>query len=106
MTSRSYASTRRGREVAVRVALGAKPHEVRRLVVSAGLRPAAAGVVLGLGAAFGVGRLPQLLLEGSPTDRATITFAGAVLVGAAFVASWLPARRAALMSRAEVLPEQ
>ena len=100
----SYAMTRRRREVAVRMALGAKPGEVRRLVVGSGLRLAAVGVVVGLAAAAVGGRvLGALLFEVSPTDPATIAGVGVVLLGAAFLASWIPARRATLVSPAEVL---
>ncbi|MFL5580640.1 MAG: ADOP family duplicated permease [Gemmatimonadaceae bacterium] len=100
----SYAMTRRRRELAVRMALGARPHEVRRLVVGSGLKLAGAGLLVGLAAALAGGRvLHALLFEVSPTDPATLLGVGAVLVAAALLASWIPARRATAVSPAEVL---
>ncbi|HYE91654.1 MAG TPA: FtsX-like permease family protein, partial [Terriglobales bacterium] len=100
----SYAMTRRRRELAVRMALGARPGEVRRLVVRSGLQLAGVGVVVGLAAALAGGRaLRALLFEVSPTDPITVAAVGVVLVGAALLASWIPARRATTVSPAEVL---
>jgi predicted permease len=100
----SYAITRRRREMAVRLVLGAPPRSVGRLVVGAGLRLAAAGVAAGLIAAVAGARvLGTLLYELSPTDPLTLAAVGATLLGAAAAASWLPARRAARVSSAEVL---
>jgi ABC-type antimicrobial peptide transport system permease subunit len=100
----SYAMTRRRRELAVRMALGARPGGVRRLVVGSGLRLAAAGVAVGLVAAVMGGRvLTALLYEVSPTDPTTLVAVGATLLLAAAAASWLPARRATTVSPAEVL---
>ncbi|MFL5580641.1 MAG: ADOP family duplicated permease [Gemmatimonadaceae bacterium] len=100
----SYAMTRRRRELAVRMALGARPGAVSRLVVGSGLRLAAGGVAAGLlAAALGSRLLTALLYEVSPTDPLTILAVGAVLLGAATMASWLPARRATRVSPAEVL---
>jgi predicted permease len=100
----SYAITRRRREMAVRMALGAPPRSVRRLVMRSGLRLAAAGVAAGLVAAVvGARVLTALLYEMSPADPTTLAAVGATLLGAAAVASWLPARRATQVASAEVL---
>jgi predicted permease len=100
----SYAMTRRRRELAVRMALGAAPRQVSRLVVGSGLRLALAGVAAGLGVAVLGGRvLTALLYEVSPTDPATLAAVGATLFAAAALASWLPARRATAVSPSEVL---
>ena len=100
----SYAMTRRRREIAVRMALGAQPRMVRALAIGAGFRLAAAGVAVGLVLALVGGRaLRVLLFEVSPFDPATIAVTGVVLLGAALMASWLPARRATTVSPAEVL---
>ena len=100
----SYAMTRRRRELAVRMALGARPREVSWLVIGSGLRLAGAGVAVGLVVAAVGGRvLTALLYDVSPTDPATIAAVGAALLVAAAVASWLPARRATTVSPAEVL---
>ena len=91
----SYAVRRRTREIGIRVALGGQPRHVLWLVVGQGLRLAMAGLTLGVLAALAATRLTTRLLYGV---RATdpFTFAGVViLLGAvAFLASWLPARRA------------
>ncbi len=100
----SYAITRRRREMAVRLVLGAPPRSVGRLVVGAGLRLALAGVAVGLlVAAAGARVLGTLLYELSPTDPLTLATVGATLLAAAAAASWLPARRATRVSSAEVL---
>jgi predicted lysophospholipase L1 biosynthesis ABC-type transport system permease subunit len=100
----SYATTRRRRELAVRMALGARPGAVRGLVLGSGLRLAAVGIAVGLLAAVVGGRvLTALLYEVSPTDPATLLAVGVTLVGAAAAASWVPARRATRVSPAEVL---
>ena len=100
----SYAMTRRRRELAVRMALGARPGEVTRLVMGSGLRLAAAGVAVGLvAAAMGSRVLSALLYEVNPNDPATLLAVGLTLLGAAAAASWLPAWRATTVSPAEVL---
>jgi predicted permease len=100
----AYAMTRRRREMAVRMALGARPQAVRRLAMLSGLRLALGGVVVGLVLALAGGRaLRALLFEVSPSDPVTLAAVGAVLLGAALVASWVPARRAMGVSPAEVL---
>jgi putative ABC transport system permease protein len=100
----SYAMTRRRRELAVRMALGARPGQVSRLVIGSGLQLAAGGVVVGLAVAvLGARVLTALLYEVSPTDPATLVAVGATLLGAAAAASWIPAWRATRVSAAEVL---
>jgi predicted permease len=100
----SYTIARRRREMAVRMALGAQPRSLRRLVVGSGLRLAGAGVAAGLVAAVaGARALASLLYELSPGDPATLAGVGATLLAAAAAASWLPARRATRVSAAEVL---
>src|SRR5688572_6988101 len=86
----------RRREIGVRLALGASPGVVVRMLLSEGARVAAVGVVVGLAGAYALTRVLQSLLYGISTTDAS-TFAGAALfVGAvAVAATWLPARRAA-----------
>ena len=81
----SYAMTRRRRELVVRMALGARPGEVRRLVIGLGLRLAAVGVAVGLAAAVPGGR--ALYYGVSPADPATLAAVAAALLGAATAAS-------------------
>ncbi|MGE5144830.1 MAG: ABC transporter permease [Acidobacteriota bacterium] len=92
----SYAVSRRTREIGVRMALGASPAEVRRLVIGQGARVALAGGLAGLGAALVLTRWMAGVLYGvRPSDPPTYVAVAAALVGVALVASWLPARRAA-----------
>ena len=100
----SYAMARRRREMAVRMAMGATPRAVRLLALGAGVRLGVVGVAVGLGLALVGSRvLRSLLFEVSTTDPVTIGAVGGVLLAAALLASWLPARRATTVSPAEVL---
>jgi putative ABC transport system permease protein len=86
----------RRREIGVRLALGASPRTVVRMLLGEGARVTAVGVVLGLGGAFALTRVLQSLLYGiSSTDP--VTFAGTAMfvAGVAMAATWMPARRAA-----------
>ena len=92
----SYGVTQRTREIGVRVALGAGRRQVVGLVVRRAMRLAGIGLVLGLAAAFGAGRLVSSQLIGvSPSDPLTFVAIGLLLAAVAFIASWIPARRAA-----------
>jgi len=94
-------------ELGVRIALGATARDVRRLVLGEGLRLAIGGAVAGLGLAWAATRLLRgLLFETEPLDPTTLAGAAALLLGAALLATYLPARRAAkvdpvVMLRAE-----
>ena len=91
----SIAVSRRTREIGVRMALGASPAEVLRLVIGQGARVALAGGAVGLAAALVLTRWMAGVLYGvRPTDPLTYAAVAAALVGIALVASWLPARRA------------
>ena len=92
----SYLVSQRTREIGVRLALGAEPQRVARLVVMDGMRIAIAGVVLGAVGAMLTTRLAAGLLYGvSPRDPVTLSAVVAVLLTVAAVANYLPARRAA-----------
>lgn len=100
----SYTVTQRRREIAIRLALGARQRDVRRQFVRAGVTLAAAGIVLGLGAATGVARLLGTLLYGvEPFDPLTYVAVALVLIAVALLASYLPARRASRVDPAEAL---
>src|SRR5207302_11010612 len=91
-----YAVAERTREIGVRIALGATPGEVLRLIVLQGMRLPVAGILLGLGAASGLTRVMAHLLFGvAPTDPVTFAAVAGGLVAASLVACVLPARRAA-----------
>jgi len=91
----AHAVKRRTREIGIRMALGARPADVLRLVVGQGMRLAVLGLVVGVVAALAATRLMADLLFGvKATDP--LTYAGSVVVlgAVAFAASWIPARRA------------
>jgi putative ABC transport system permease protein len=91
----SYVVAARTNEIGVRIALGAGRADVLRLVAGEGLALAAAGALLGFGAAFALSRsLGALLFETAPGDPGTYVGTAAVVLGAALLAGVLPARRA------------
>jgi putative ABC transport system permease protein len=92
----SYLAAQRTREIGIRLALGATPGDVQRIVLAEGVGAAAAGVVAGAFATMAVGRVLTTHLYGvSPADPLTFAAVAAVLLGVAAVASVVPARRAA-----------
>jgi len=91
----SYMVTQRSREIGIRLALGAQPSGVRRLVVMEGMTLALTGTLLGLGSAYVLSKsMGALLFSVTPTDPLTFVVVPAGLTLVAFVASYLPARRA------------
>jgi len=92
----SYSVAQRTPELGVRVALGARPGDVSRLVVRDGLRLAGGGIAVGALAAAGAGAaIARLLFDTGPFDPVTYVVGAAVLAGASLLACWIPARRAA-----------
>jgi predicted permease len=103
----AYAVSRRRREIGIRLALGARAVEIRRLFVQRGLIVVGAGVAIGLVGAAGVTRLMQSLLFGiRPLDPIAFTAMTLVLVTVAVLASYLPARRAATVDPVQTLREE
>jgi putative ABC transport system permease protein len=91
----SYSVSRRVQEIGIRMALGAAPLDVLRMVIGQGLLPVALGVVLGVFASIGLTRLVASQLYGvTPTDPATFVGAMGLLLAVALLACWIPARRA------------
>jgi putative ABC transport system permease protein len=100
----SFAVRQRRRELGVRVALGAEPRALLRLVVGSGMRYAAVGTAIGLGLSVLEGRwLAALLFGVGALDPATTLGAVALLLLAALAACWGPGMRAARVSPVEVL---
>jgi putative ABC transport system permease protein len=92
----SYTVARRTQEIGVRMALGARPGDLIRMVIGDGSRVVLVGVVFGVAAAVAVGRLVTTLLAGvSASDPVTLVSVGVVLVAVSLAASYVPARRAA-----------
>jgi predicted permease len=102
----SYAASRRRREIAVRMALGAEAPGVVRMVVGRALRLAAIGLLTGAALSLWASRFVGSLLFGlEPRDATTLLVAAATLAGTCLLASWLPARRASRIDPARVLRE-
>jgi putative ABC transport system permease protein len=98
------AVNQRTREIGVRMALGAEGKDVVRMVMRRTLAMSAAGIAAGAGACFYFTRFIESLLFGvKPTDAVAFLLAGAVLLGVALLAGYLPARRASRIDPAAVL---
>ena len=93
--SLSFHFARRRREIGVRVALGASPRDIMRLVFKQALRWVAAGLVFGAGGAWMMSNaMRRALDDASSLDGPGIALSAAVVIVAALLAAWLPARRA------------
>jgi predicted permease len=100
----SYSVARRAREIGIRVALGAPRRTVSALFLRRGAKLAIAGVVIGLVLSAGSTRLLKRMLFGiEATDALTFAGVAALLCAVALLASWIPARRAALVDPIRVL---
>jgi putative ABC transport system permease protein len=100
----AYGVARRVPEIGVRMALGATGAGVVGLIIRDGWRQIAVGIAAGLAAAFAARETMASLLFGiAPTDPATLGAVAAVLMGVAFIAMYLPARRAARLDAAQAL---
>jgi putative ABC transport system permease protein len=100
----SYSVSQRRREIGIRMALGAREQQVSGMFVRHGLALAAIGIACGLAAAFGLTRLiSSLLFAVSAADPWTYAVVSIGLVGAAVLASYIPARRATTVNPVETL---
>jgi predicted permease len=94
----AYTVVQRRREIALRMALGASPRQVAKAMVMESVVLAVAGGTIGLAGAAASSRFARTLLFGvAPQDPVTLAAAVAVLMLVVVAASWLPARRAALI---------
>jgi len=100
----SYGVSRRQREIGIRMALGARPGDVQRGILTESAKLAAAGGAIGIAGALLLTRyLQTLLYQVSATDPAVIALAACVLGAVALAAAWLPARRATRVDPAAAL---
>ena len=103
----AYTVSRRTREIGIRMALGARPGDVQRLVLAQGARLAGAGIAAGLALALVVSRLIASLLYGiGPGDPVTYAAAATLFAGMTLAASWAPARRAAAVDPMRALRDE
>jgi hypothetical protein len=103
----AYAVSQRTREIGIRSALGAEPRELKKMFLLHGLALSGVGVVVGLIVAAALGRSMSSLLFGiEPLDPAAYIGAIVVILVAAALASYLPARRAAAVSPLEMLKNE
>jgi putative ABC transport system permease protein len=91
----AYLVSQRTHEIGVRLALGARPGDVFRLIIGRGMALATAGSALGLAGAWAIGRfLESMLYQIKPSDPITLASAPVLLLAVAFLACYMPARRA------------
>ena len=100
----AYNVSIRRREFGIRMALGARPADIRRMVSLQGLRLAGVGIVVGTACALAASLSLRGLLYGvGPTDVVTLSVTAAVLLVVTFLASWIPSHRAAAVQPAAAL---
>jgi putative ABC transport system permease protein len=100
----SYVVTQRSNEIGIRLALGARPAQVLRMVVMQGVRLTTFGLVVGFAGAIALTRVLRGMLFGTePTDPLTFGAVLLFLASIALLASWLPAQRAARIDPASSL---
>jgi putative ABC transport system permease protein len=101
---KAYSVARRTREIGIRMALGANPAAVLRLIMGEGSIMLLSGIALGLLLAAATGKmLSGILYEVGALDPIAFTAAPMLLAAAALIATWLPARRAAALNPVEAL---
>jgi ABC-type antimicrobial peptide transport system permease subunit len=100
----AYTVNLRQREMGVRLALGAEPRKVVRLVLRDGLRLVSIGIAVGLSGAVAIATVLSRLLHGiSPVEPLSLLGGTALLAGVAFIACYLPARRVSRLEPVSVL---
>jgi ABC-type antimicrobial peptide transport system permease subunit len=101
---KSYVVAQRTREIGIRLALGASPRDIVRMLLRDSARMTLVGLAIGFPLAVALGRLLSVaIFEVSPYDPVVLTLAPLVLVGAAALAAYVPARRGMRVSPLEAL---
>ena len=100
----AFLVAQRSREIGVRMALGASVRDILGMVISQGARLTATGLLLGVLLGLGLGRaMSSVLVNVSPWDPLTVASTLGILTGAAILAHWGPARRAASVNPVDAL---
>ena len=103
----AYTTLKRVREIGIRLALGARPAQIRALVLSHGMQLLLIGSGIGLLTAFALSRaLQSVLFEVKGADPKIYLVVGLLLSGVAFIACWIPARRASRVDPLVALREE
>jgi putative ABC transport system permease protein len=103
----SHAVNRRQREIGIRLAIGADPSSVRRLILKQGMMTVVVGSVIGIGVALATTRLIASMLFGiSPTDPLTFILVPTVFALVSFAACYAPARRASRIDPVQTLRQE
>ncbi|MGO9895954.1 MAG: ABC transporter permease [Bryobacteraceae bacterium] len=103
----SYSVAQRVREIGLRMALGAEPAAVERLIVLEGVRMVVIGAIVGLLVALAISRsVAGMLVVTNPRDGMTFVLVPAILILVGVMACWLPARRATRIDPAKALREE
>jgi len=103
----AQATTRRTREIGIRMALGATASSILRIMLLRGVKQLGAGLVLGLAGAYAAtGMMKDILIQVSPKDPVVFVGVTTLLVAIGLFACWLPARRAAALHPVQALREE
>lgn len=103
----SYAVRRRGREIGIRMALGASHSDVLKLVLTDGMKPIFLGIIIGFAVALAMGHVVSSLIYGvSPTDPITFAAVAALLVAVGVLATIVPAYRATRVEPVRTLRDE
>ena len=103
----AYAVSRRTREIGIRMAIGARPFDVLRMVLGQGLMFTAIGIAVGIAIALASGRFVQTFVVGaSLRDPSILVGVPAILAAVMLAACWLPARRASRVDPIRALRQE
>jgi ABC-type antimicrobial peptide transport system permease subunit len=104
----AYAVSRRTREIGIRLAIGATPGRVRRMVLNQGAAFTAVGLAIGLGLAIPIARnvVPNFVVGADPLGAAVLLGVPALLAAATMAACWIPAQRAASVDPTRALRQE